>query len=169
VATFENLGPKASDFLRAHGFGPGRPPDGGFCIRYGLLNYARHPLAQARSLGLKLANLLRPSVLRRHLERFMPRPLTTVAFWVLFAAHAALVWLGLGLLFTRPAPAARVLQFMVLATVAVSLALWAEPRYLLPFYLPLFALSLEAWVSLARDCRKDHDSPPAVLAGPTRA
>lgn len=170
VARYEDVGPRVSAYLAARGFGPRDKPDSRFYIEHALQNYLQHPRAQLVSLGLKLANLLRPPVARRHLQRLLPRSAATALFWALVGFHATLVWTGLCLLFTRPTPAGRVLCFMVLATVAVSLALWAEPRYLLPFYMPLFVLSLNAWLSLARGCRRDHDSPaPAAPAGPTRA
>ena len=71
------------------------------------------------------------------LEVFFP------SFGILFIQHAALVWLGLFFLFKRSDPVLRPLRGMLVGSIAVSLALWSEPRYLVPFYLPLFLLSID--------------------------
>jgi len=151
VANNEWMHARMQTFLAAHGFGPDERPPASFYLKHGILNYLTQPVTHLRSLSLKLVNLLRPLVALRHLERMLPGSLAVPLFWMLFVMHAMLVWFGLYLLLGSPSPGAPVLRWMLLGTVLLSLLTWAEPRYLVPFYPPLYILALDRLQSLWKE------------------
>ncbi len=136
---------RAAARLAADGFGPDRPADDAYFIRAGLSNYVAHPLAQARSFVIKAGNLFRPPIARRHLQGFLPGGAAASAAWAVLALeHVLLIGVGLWVLVRRAPPAAGALGGALAGTVAVSMAIWTEPRYLVPFYLPLTVLAVDA-------------------------
>lgn len=143
AVSLASLGTHADALLAADGYGPGHPPSDAYFIRNGLRNYLTRPWDQAGSLAIKLANLLRPPVARRHLQALLPPGAATPIMLALWFQHAVLVWVGLVFLFRRTFPGVSTIRGGIVWTSIISLALWAEPRYLMPFYLPLFVLSLD--------------------------
>lgn len=136
---------KKAQALAARGLPPDARVPSSFLVREGVRNYLENPFVQARSMALRLGNLLRPSVALRHTRRMLPAPLDLLAYAGIVVLHAVLVFPGLALVFIRRFPAALPLRLMLAGTVLTSLILWAEPRYLLPFYPPALVLALDAW------------------------
>jgi hypothetical protein len=156
---YEALKSRASDYLEDHGIEPGQHVPDSFYLWHGVKNYLSRPGLQARSLLLKAVNLLRPSVARRHLERVIPGWLSITVYWLLAAQHAALLWIGLVILYGRRRAREGPLRWMVAGSVVISLVVWAEPRYLLPFYLPIFIVALDFYISSIRSHRVSSSTP----------
>ena len=135
---------RAAARLAEDGFGPDRPADDAYFIGAGLANYVAHPLAQAQSFVIKAGNLFRPPIARRHLIGFLPGGAATAGWAVLALEHLLLIGVGLYVLVRRSPPAAGALGGALVGTLVVSMAIWTEPRYLVPFYLPLTVLAVDA-------------------------
>lgn len=145
LINYSSLERKAAVYIQRTGRDPAEPPGSSFFLLHGLRNYMTRPAAQLKSLSLKAFNLFRPAVARRHLRKFLPSTLSTAAYFLLFLLHAALFWLGILLVVRGKDPGLSEIRWALMGTVLLSLALWSEPRYLLPFYLPAYVLSVNAY------------------------
>lgn len=148
LINYSSLERRTKEYVESSGRNPEEPPDRAFYLSHGTRNYLSQPAAQLKSLSLKAANLFRPAVARRHLGKFLTPAVSTAAYSLLFLFHAVFFWFGLVLVVKRDDPGLSEVRWVLLGTVLVSLALWSEPRYLLPFYLPACVLSVSACARL---------------------
>jgi hypothetical protein len=159
---YDRLHAYKEEYLAAHPPPSGSRPTTAYFLKHGMSNYLTHPSRQAKSLALRLVNLMRPPVARRHLNLVLSRDLSTVAYGILFLVHAALVWGGLWFCFRGPSKLPPALQGSLIVTVAAALCLWCEPRYLYPFYPLLFVVAIDAGgrIVLRKDRRAASQPAP---------